>query len=133
MNDISPFVRFLLTGGVAALVNITSRILLSQIMQFEWAVLVAFLVGMSTAYILARLFVFEESGKSVTSEYTRFAIVNAVAIAQVWMISVGLRNYVFPWVGFTWHPELVAHVIAVGSPVVTSYYGHKLFTFRAQN
>lgn len=133
MSRISPFIRFLLTGGIAALVNIASRVLLSQLMRFEWAVVVAYLIGMSTAYFLARLFVFERSGQTITSEYTRFAIVNAVAIVQVWVISVALRNYIFPWVGFAWHPELVAHVIAVASPVVTSYYGHKLFTFRAQH
>lgn len=126
----NPFIRFIVTGGIAAGVNIGSRVLLSLYMSFEIAVVVAYLFGMTTAYILARLFVFESSGQAVHHEYMRFALVNMVALAQVWLISVGLANWLFPLIGFTWHPDLVAHMIGVTSPVFTSYYGHKLFTFK---
>ena len=51
------FLRFVLTGGAAALVNVISRIGFSQLMAFEVAVLAAYAVGMVTAYILARRFV----------------------------------------------------------------------------
>lgn len=129
----SQFVRFLLTGGVAAAVNILSRIALSLAIPFEVAVVLAYLVGMTTAYVLARLFVFDRSGAPVHHEYLRFAVVNVVALIQVWLVSVGLANWLFPAIGFTWYPELVAHMIGVISPVATSYYGHKLFTFRSQS
>jgi putative flippase GtrA len=130
MNRLSPFFRFLLTGGIAAGVNIFARILLSNIFSFETAVAVAYLFGMSTAYLLARCFVFERSDRTVTAEYLRFAAVNAVAIVQVWLVSVGLANKIFPAVNLDFHPELLAHIIGVTSTAVTSYFGHKLFTFR---
>ena len=41
------------------------------------------------------------------------------------------RGLIFPAVGFTWHGETVAHVIGVLVPVVTSYLGHKHFSFAA--
>jgi putative flippase GtrA len=66
----------------------------------------------------------------VSGEYARFALVNAVAFAQVWLVSVGLARLVFPAIDFTWQAETVAHVIGVVSPIVTSYIGHKHFSFR---
>ncbi len=59
----------------------------------------------------------------------RFALVNLVALAQVWVVGVGLARIVFPKIGFVWHAELVAHIIAVLSPVLTSYFAHKHFSF----
>lgn len=125
----SQFLRFVVTGGLAAGANILSRLALSQIVSFETAVVVAYLVGMTVAFILARLFVFDASGRSVQGEFLRFGLVNLVALLQVWLVSVGLARYLFPALGFAWHAETVAHVIGVLSPVVTSYYGHKKFSF----
>ncbi len=126
----NPFVRFLVTGSLAAGVNIGSRVLLSLVMPFEVAVVIAYLFGMVTAYILAREFVFEESGQTVGSEFIRFAAVNVVSLIQVWLISVGLVNWLFPMTQFTWNAEFIAHTIGVISPILTSYFGHKLFTFK---
>ncbi len=127
----SRFARFLVAGGLAALVNIGSRIWFSTMMSYGWAVLAAYLCGMTTAWVLARLLVFERSGAHWTREYGRFALVNVVAAAQVWLISVGLAERLFPAVGFTFHPQDVAHVIGVIVPVFTSYLGHKHFSFAA--
>lgn len=124
------FVRFLLTGGLAAVVNIGSRVLFSMVMPFGAAVVAAYVCGMTTAYVLARLFVFERSGQTVGSEFLRFTLVNLVALVQVWLISVGLADWLFPAIHFNWNADLVAHTVGVLSPVVSSYYGHKLFTFR---
>ena len=75
------FVKFLVTGGIAAAANIGSRYIFSVFMDFELAVVFAYLVGMTIAYVLARLFVFESSGRSVRSEFGRFALVNLFALA----------------------------------------------------
>lgn len=124
------FLRFLVTGGIAALANLGSRIALQPLMPFELAVALAYLVGMTTAFLLARRFVFAPSGGGMGGEYLRFAMVNAVSFCVVWLVSVGLARIVFPAVGFTWHAETVAHVIGVLSPVALSFWGHKAFTFR---
>lgn len=126
----TPFLKFLLTGGIAALANIGARALLSLILPFEVAVVVAYLIGMIVAYLLMRAFVFARSGASPQREFIRFSIVNLVALAQVWLVSVALASWLFPAIGFVWHAELIAHTIGVLSPVATSYFGHKLFSFR---
>ncbi len=123
------FVSFLIMGGIAALVNIGARVVLNLFMRFEIAVIVAYLCGMTTAYVLARYFVFERSGRSMHDEYVRFTLVNLVAVIQVWVVSVGLAEIVFPRVGLTWHFYTVAHLIGVAVPVFTSYLGHKHFSF----
>lgn len=126
------FALFVVAGGIAALVNIASRIALNLVMPYEVAIVVAYVCGMTTAYALNKLFVFERSGRAVTDEYVRFTLVNLVAVAQVWLVSVGLARLLFPAVGFTWHAETVAHVIGVIVPVFTSYLGHKHFSFAAR-
>ena len=123
------FLTFLVTGGCAALVNVASRLALSRILPFEAAVPLAYLVGMVTAFTLAKLFVFETTGRSLHVEYGRFALVNLVALVQVWVVSVALARLVLPGLGWTWNTETVANVIGIVSPVVLSYYGHKRFSF----
>ena len=126
------FALFLFAGGAAALVNILSRIAFNWLMPYEVAIVVAYLCGMTTAYLLNKRFVFASSGRGVASEYTRFALVNLAAVAQVWIVSVGLARMVFPAISFIWHAETVAHVIGVMIPVFTSYMGHKHFSFAAK-
>ena len=126
----TEFFRFLLAGGMAAAANIVSRLLLSMVVRFDVAVAAAYLVGMATAFILNRHFVFDRSDRHVHSEMMRFVLVNLAALVQVWIVSVGLAEWLFPKVGMTWHAELIAHVIGVLSPVAASYLGHKHFTFR---
>lgn len=126
----SEFVRFIFTGGIAAAVNIGARLALSNVMGYQASILVAYLIGMTTAFVLAKSLVFQASQRSTSGEYLRFSLVNLVALGQVWLVSVGLDSLVFPYLGMSWHPETVAHIIGVVSPVVTSYYGHKFFSFR---
>ena len=123
------FLKFLVTGGIAALVNLLSRYALNRLMPFEVAVVVAYLLGMATAYLLARRFVFDASGRSVASEVRRFVLVNIVALGFVWAISVGLARIVFPAIAFTWHADDIAHLVGVLAPAVTSYVGHRFYTF----
>lgn len=126
----SRFLRFAVVGAIAAAVNIGARALFSFVAPFEIAVLLAFPLGLTTGYLLTKLFVFSPSGQSMRTEYLRFALVNLVALVQVWLLSVGLAKWFFPFVGFSFHAELIAHAIAVLSPAITSYWAHKLFTFR---
>ncbi len=124
------FIRFLLVGGFAALVNFISRILINTVYSFRVSVIIAYIIGMITAYVLTRFLVFSPSGKHPLKEFSYFAIVNGVAIIQVWLISVALAEYLFPGWKVTFYPNEIAHFIGISIPVITSYYGHKHFSFR---
>lgn len=123
------FVAFVVAGGLAAAVNWGTNILLMMVMPLEASVVLAYLVGMTTAYILNRVFVFAQSGRQVHEEYLRFGIVNLVALVQVWLVTLGLARFVLPAIGWSFHPAEIAHAVGVASPIVTSYLGHRYFTF----
>ena len=91
--------------------------------------MLAYIVGMTTAFILMRTFVFGASQRFVGVEAFRFVIVNLVALVLVWIISVSLHRWLFPEIGFTWQADTVAHVIGLSATVLTSYVGHRYFTF----
>ena len=123
------FVRFVVAAGLSVPVNIGSRILFSHFMPYEIAIVLSHVCGMLVAYVLTRLFVFERSGRGAGSELGRFAAINAVSAAQTWLVAVGLVRLVFPAVAFETEPELVAHVVALALASVTSFYGHRLYSF----
>jgi putative flippase GtrA len=129
ISEHERFIRFLLTGGFSAGVNILSRLAFNLVLPYEAAITAAYLVGMTTAFVLARLFVFDGTGGRARVQYVRFALVNAVAFLQVWLVSVGLARLAFPYFDFVWHADTIAHVIGVASPIITSYFGHKYFSF----
>lgn len=129
-DELRRFGGFAITGSLAAIVNLVSRYAISLVAVFELAVVLAYIVGMTTAFVLARRFVFQPSGRTWVEEYARFAAVNVLAFVQVWIVSVGLLRLIFPGIGFHWHAEEVAHLIGVASPIVTSYYAHKHFSFK---
>ena len=129
-KTIREFTLFVLTSGFAALVNILSRIFFSTFTAYEWAVFLAYIVGMLTAYFLSRQFVFESSGQSVKREMTGFIFINIIAVIQVWGVSVALYKWFFPLLGWTFEPALLAHICGVVSPIFTSYFGHKYISFR---
>jgi putative flippase GtrA len=124
------FILFLTTGGIAALVNFGSRLYYNQWVSFSNAILLAYLTGMLTAFVLAKWFVFKQSGQPFWRSAFLFTAVNVVAVIQTWIISIGLAIYALPTFGVKlWVPE-IAHAVGVVLPVFTSYLGHKYFSFR---
>lgn len=124
------FLMFLLTGGTAAAINFGSRIVYSQWLGFSSAVILAYITGMITAFVLAKLFVFKQSQQSVHRSAMFFVLVNLVAILQTWAISMGLAYYLLPSMGVTVFVPEIAHAVGVAVPVFTSYLGHKRWSFR---
>ncbi|CAE6818307.1 hypothetical protein R69658_05729 [Paraburkholderia aspalathi] len=124
------FLKFLLAGGVAAAVNFCSRIVFNHWMPFSAAIVMAYIAGMITAFILTKLFVFTESARPTWQSALFFVLVNLVAVLQTWAVSVALAYYVLPWFGVSWHPKEIAHFVGVVVPVFTSYIGHKKLTFK---
>lgn len=121
---------FVMVGLIAGAVNVLARILISTKLSYPVAVALAFPCGLVVAYVLNRQFVFSAAAKPSGAEFLRFAVVNVAALAQVWVVSVVLAEYVFPALNFHWHAETIAHTIGVGSPIITSFFAYKLFVFR---
>lgn len=124
------FPRFLVAGGVAALVNMASRYLLDYLMPYVPSIVVAYLIGMLTAFLLNRRFVFLGAGNALAQQVFWFSAVNVAALIQTILVSLLLSRWLLPWIGWAWQSETIAHVIGVIVPVFTSYIGHQRLTFR---
>jgi len=55
---------------------------------------------MITAYLLSKFLVFKPRGKKTHEKFFHFTLINAAAVIQVWLISVGLAEYAFTWLAF---------------------------------
>ncbi|MBB4375062.1 putative flippase GtrA [Bradyrhizobium sp. cir1] len=124
------FARFLIVGVLTAAVNMLARVLMSRFVPFEYAVALAFPIALTFAFAMSKVYVFQMSEVVARRQYLRFLLVYSVALVQVWLVSVGMRYWILPAIGWAYHPELVAHTVAVCSPVLMTYYAHKVFTFR---
>ncbi|EJM70714.1 putative membrane protein [Pseudomonas sp. GM50] len=124
------FMVFLITGGTAAAVNFCSRIIYNLWLSFSLSVIIAYITGMITAFVLAKLFVFKESQQSVHRSILFFTLVNLVAVLQTWLISMGLAYYLLPSLGMTSFVKEISHATGVIVPVFTSYLGHKHWSFK---
>ena len=129
MKISAQFLRFLAVGSSAAFVNWLAGRLFALVMPLSVAIVIAYVIAVLFAYVLNRRFVFEPSQRSRASELSRFVLVNLVALVQVWAVTMALARIVFPSVGFAWNADASAHAIGIASPVFTSYFGHRYFSF----
>ncbi len=127
------FMMFLLAGGVAAAANFGSRILLSLALPYTVAIVLAYCIGMVTAFLLNRRFVFTEAENSFRSQAAWFIAINLFAVLQTLAVSLLLARWLFPRAGMDFYPETIAHAFGVAVPVATSYFGHKALTFRTRS
>lgn len=128
-------VRFLLAGGSAAVVNFLSRFFYSTFLSFGVAVVLAFITGMITAFLLNKIFVFTNSRNTQAQQVVWFVVINLFALLQTWAVSVYLAGWLPQYLpgGPEQTLELaeaLAHGAGILIPVFTSYIGHKYLTFR---
>ncbi|MGA0588047.1 GtrA family protein [Dyella sp. KRB-257] len=124
------FIKFLVTGGVAAIANFGSRIVLSYWLPYIPSIIIAFCIGLISAFVLNRTFVFVNAANTLRNQAWWFTIVNLAALVQTLAISVILAKYALPALGMGTHAETIAHGVGVLVPVMTSYLGHKHLSFR---
>jgi putative flippase GtrA len=123
--------RYLLFGAMAAGVNWGSRFGWSLLLPFHFAVVAAYATGMAFAFVTFRRFVFAGAGAAVGGQLRNFVIVNALGAAQTWVLAMVMVDKVLPAIGWTFQPEACGHAAAIAAPTVTSWFGHRYFTFRA--
>jgi putative flippase GtrA len=124
------FLRFLVAGGAAAAANFGSRFLFSLWVRYEWAIVLAFFVGLTVGFLLMRSYVFNAGGKPLGRQAVFFLAVNLFALLQTLLVSVALDRWLLPFLGVISETEALAHMVGVLVPMVTSYFGHRMATFK---
>lgn len=123
------FLKFICCGGIAALVNFGSRFIFNVWFNFPVSIVLAYICGMITAFILAKIFVFKNSQLPLQHSALRFLIINLLAVLQTLIISLGLAFYLLPLLGVTFFVKEIAHAIGIIMPIFSSYIGHKRWSF----
>ncbi|HBT97378.1 MAG TPA: hypothetical protein DEB25_07005 [Desulfobulbaceae bacterium] len=132
-QESKTFVFFLFCGGIAAVVELGGRWLVNFWLSYSAAIIIARLAGMLVAFLLFKFLVFKTAGSGrAQREGGWFVLINLLAMLQVWLVSVGLANYVFPWAGMNFHAKDIAHFIGVSTTALSSFIGHRLFTFKKE-
>lgn len=124
------FILFIFTGGTAAAVNFCSRFIYNQWFSFSVSIVLAYITGMITAYLLARAFVFKASKQAVSKSILFFILINIFAVLQTWLISMWLAYQVLPALNVVEYTHEIAHAVGIVIPVFTSYIGHKRYSFK---
>ena len=122
-------ILFILTGGLSAIINLSSRIIISNFLRFEISVLISYFIGMITAYYLAKKYVFLNVKKSYKKSLPIFALVNFVAVLQTFFISKYIRIWVMNIFNNLMIIDFISHLCGVIFPIFSSFFGHKYITF----
>ena len=123
------FIVFVCCNGFAAVVNVSTRMLFGLFTSYTISVVLAFLCGLVTAFVLSRIIVFKIKEGKIKNQFVKFFIVNLFGLLQTILASFLLRNVLFPAMSFTFHPDSIAHMVGVVIPVFTSFLGHKYLSF----
>ena len=123
------FFGFLVVGGVAALLHWLTRILLSVWLSFSSAVIIAYVIGMSVAFLLNSYFIFPRSEKARHAQARDFIWVNLSFFPIVWLASL-MINHFLKLIGMVSHTEELAHALAISLPMFATFLIYKFFTFK---
>lgn len=130
LHNHQQFIKFVMAGGFAALANFISRICLSFYLDYVTAIIIAYLIGMVTAYTICSLWVFTAKSTTFAQQIGYFTLVNVFAVAQTLVFSLVFFNYMLVGIEDVFVRESIAHFIGITIPVFTSFIGHKYVTFK---
>jgi putative flippase GtrA len=126
----SQFSKFLLSGGLAACANLLSRFLFSQFMPYLPAIVLAFIVGLATGFLLMRAFVFSTGVAPPGQQASYFVLVNLVGLVITVVVSIAVSKLAALVLADAQVSEAIGHFAGVTAPVLLSFYAHKNLTFR---
>jgi putative flippase GtrA len=124
------FGRFLLAGGLAALVNWISRFAFNLVMSYAAAIVAAFAVGMTVAFVLNKRFVFPYSQRPVAAEVSFFILFNVAAFPITWVTAYVLGEWFLPGLMPRQFALALGHACGVAVPALLNFVLHKFITFR---
>jgi len=125
----SPQSRFLVAGGIAALVNWLVRFPLELVLPFAGAVLAATGIGMACGFVLYRGWVFAGSDRPIMAQIRDFVLVNLLGQATMLGLAVLTRELLVLGGVSTLVAGASAHAFAIAAGAIVNYLGHRHITF----
>jgi putative flippase GtrA len=129
--EVGELVRFILTGVTATLGNMVAVWLARSYWAFEAALLAGIAAGITVSFVLSKWFAFgSRSWGGAPGEMARFLVVYAVSCALYWVIAVAAERLGRACGLSVLAAEALGILIGAGTMAVTSYLGHRFFTYR---
>ena len=126
-----PQARFLIAGGIAALVNWLVRFPIELVVPYFAALLLATSIGMTCGFLLYRSWVFPGSTRSLADQIRDFILVNLTGQATMLGIATIVRQLLFVVEIGPFIAGAVAHALGIGAGAIVNYLGHRHLTFTA--
>jgi putative flippase GtrA len=128
------FLRFVLTGLTATVGNLAAVWTARQFVPFEIALLAGIGAGLTVSFTLSKLFAFESrSWRGAKGEAARFLLVYGASSGVYWLVAVVVRRVAMAQ-GLSQSLAVFGGVIVgAGTMMVTSYLGHRFFTYRTHH
>jgi putative flippase GtrA len=121
--------RFLVAGGIAALVNWLVRFPVELVLPFFPALAVSTLVGMTCGFLLYRGWVFPGSARPIIRQVCDFGLVNLAGQATMLGVAALVRE-LFILAGITTVVAgASAHALGIAVGAAVNYLGHRHVTF----
>jgi len=129
--DPREFARFLITGIVATIGNLAVVWLLRGDVPYPVALGCGIATGFAISFALTKLFAFRPAEPDGTGEtLARFLVVYAAGVAINMTVAVVAGHGVLPhWLDLR-SAEMAGAFLGAGSMTVTSYFGHRYFTYK---
>jgi len=129
--DPHEFARFLITGIVATIGNLGVVWLLRGSAPYPVALGCGIATGFVLSFALTRLFAFRPAEPDGTGEtLARFLLVYAGGVAVNMVVAMVAGHGVLPhWLDLR-SAEMIGAFLGAGSMTVTSYFGHRFFTYK---
>lgn len=129
--DARELARFVFSGATAATANIGTVLLMRSHAVFEISVVVGVFSGFVVSFVLSKWFAFRSSSwRRMTAELRRFIVVYALSSSIYWLVAVTVRRALGSYSVPTKTADLASIFVASGIMMLSSYLGHRFFTYR---
>ena len=129
--DVREFARFVLSGVTATIGNTVAVWLARRFLSFEIALLAGIATAIAISFALSKFFAFRSrSWNRAVGEAARFLIVYATGCAMYWVVAVFIRTFLLARDVAVEVAEPGGVLVGAGTMMLTSYCGHRFFTYR---
>lgn len=123
---VSKLIRYLISGGTAALINWSALLLLVQIghMYYLYASVLAFVVSIAVSFTMQKFWTFNDNlVHDIYMQFTRYLIIIFLSLLLNTVLVYLLVEKMDMW-------YLLAQIIATAIIAITNFFWYRYFVFR---